>query len=150
MEPNRLELEVTETSFLENADQCQANLKLLRTIGIRIALDEFGTGYSSFNNLRNYQVDRLKIDPSFINAIESSPEGSAIIRAIIALARSTGLKVTAEGVETIEQSDFLSAAGCDELQGFLMSRAVPIGRIDEMLGVDPTVRREARPDAAAA
>jgi diguanylate cyclase (GGDEF)-like protein len=146
MEPHRLELEITETAFLDNVEQCEANLKLLRFARVRIALDDFGTGYSSFNNLRNYEVDRLKIDPSFTNAIESSADGSAIIRAIINLAQSTGLKVTAEGVETIEQSDFLSAAGCDELQGFLMSRAVPIGRIDTMLGIDPAVRRGA--DAA--
>ena len=147
----RLELEITETSFLENVEQCQANLKLLRFAGVRIALDDFGTGYSSFNNLRNHQVDRLKIDQSFTNAIDGSDEGSTIIRAIVALARSTGLKVTAEGIETIEQSDFLRSVGCDELQGFLMSRPMPLAQMDQMLGVERAARRtlDVQPEAAA-
>jgi diguanylate cyclase (GGDEF)-like protein len=140
LDPARLELEVTETSFLENVEQCKTNLKTLRMAGVRIALDDFGTGYSSFGHLREYKVDRLKIDRSFTASIQNSEEGSAIIRAIVALARSTGLKVTAEGVETIEQSDFLCLIGCDELQGFLMSKAVPLAEIDKLMGVDPTVR----------
>jgi EAL domain-containing protein (putative c-di-GMP-specific phosphodiesterase class I) len=107
---------------------------------VRISLDDFGTGYSSFNHLRDYEVDRLKIDRSFTSAIDHSPEGSAIIRAIISLAQASGLKVTAEGVETVEQSRFLSKAGCDELQGFLMSRPVPLRDLDLLLGIDPAVR----------
>ena len=149
LDPHRLELEITETSFLENVGQCEANLKMLRFAGVRIALDDFGTGYSSFNNLRNHQVDRLKIDQSFTTAIESSAEGSAIIRAIIALARSTGLKVTAEGIETSEQSNFLISAGCDELQGFLMAKPMPRQQIDQMLGFDPLIRKATRGKAAA-
>jgi diguanylate cyclase (GGDEF)-like protein len=140
MAPGRLELEITETAFLENVDLCRANLKMLRMAGVRISLDDFGTGYSSFNHLRDYEVDRLKIDRSFTSAIDHSPEGSAIIRAIISLAQASGLKVTAEGVETVEQSRFLSKAGCDELQGFLMSRPIPLRDLDLLLGIDPAVR----------
>jgi diguanylate cyclase (GGDEF)-like protein len=140
MEPHRLELEITETSFLENVEQCGANLKMLRMAGVRISLDDFGTGYSSFNHLRDYEVDRLKIDRSFTSAIENSPEGSAIIRAIVSLAQSSGLKVTAEGVETVEQSHFLVEIGCDELQGFLMSAPVTLHELDRLLGIDPAVR----------
>jgi diguanylate cyclase (GGDEF)-like protein len=150
VDPRRLELEITETSFLDNVEQCQANLKMLRTTGIRISLDDFGTGYSSFSHLRDYEVDRLKIDRSFTSSIQESPEGSAIISAIIALARSIGLKVTAEGVETAEQSQFLSSAGCDELQGFLMSAAIPLPELDKLLGIDPAVRHEAQKQGLAA
>jgi diguanylate cyclase (GGDEF)-like protein len=140
MDAHRLELEITETSFLENVEQCRDNLKRLRAAGIRISLDDFGTGYSSFSHLHEYEVDRLKIDRSFTNAIDHSAEGSAIIRAIISLAQSSGLKVTAEGVETSEQSHFLSDVGCDELQGFLMSPPVPLNELDRLLGLDPDAR----------
>jgi diguanylate cyclase (GGDEF)-like protein len=148
LQPSRLELEITETAFLESFEQCEVNLKVLRAAGVRIALDDFGTGYSSFSLLRDYQVDRLKIDRSFTSGIDIASAGSAIIQAIINLARSSGLKVTAEGVETAEQSRFLSAAGCDELQGYLMSRPITLGEMDAMLGVDPAVRRAAQPLAA--
>ncbi|HEX5183472.1 MAG TPA: EAL domain-containing protein [Allosphingosinicella sp.] len=143
LDPGRLDLEITETSFLENVEQCRANLKMLRLAGIRISLDDFGTGYSSFSHLREYEVDRLKIDRSFTNAIDDSPDGSAIIRAIISLAQSSGLKVTAEGVETAEQSHFLSDVGCDELQGFLMSGPVSLRELDRLLGIDPAIRSPA-------
>jgi diguanylate cyclase (GGDEF)-like protein len=138
--PKRLELEITETSFLDCIGQCEANLRTLRTAGIRIALDDFGTGYSSFSHLCSFEIDRVKIDRSFIRDIEGSTSESAIIQAIVKLARATGLKTTAEGVETVAQSDFLSSIGCDELQGFLMSRPVPLDDIDALFSVDPSLR----------
>lgn len=120
--PARLELEITETSFIERAENCQTNLAQLRSHGIRVALDDFGTGYSSFSHLRQFDVDRIKIDQSFVNAIDMSEGGSAIIRAIVELAKASGMQVTAEGVETEEQSSFLTKVGCNSLQGYLLSR----------------------------
>lgn len=124
LDPERLELEITETSFIESAANCQPNLAVLRARGIQIALDDFGTGYSSFSHLREFDVDRIKIDQSFVNGIDIREGGSPIIQAIVDLAKASGMKVTAEGVETPEQSAFLTRAGCNSLQGFLLSRPV--------------------------
>jgi diguanylate cyclase (GGDEF)-like protein len=124
LDPGRLELEITETSFLDNIGHCGPNLAALRAHGIRIALDDFGTGYSSFNHLRLFHVDRLKIDRSFVNGICHAGDESPIIRAIVGLAKASGIEVTAEGVETAEQLQFLADVGCDMLQGYLFSRPV--------------------------
>jgi diguanylate cyclase (GGDEF)-like protein len=132
----RLELEITETSFIENAAGCEPNLARLRARGVRIALDDFGTGYSSFTHLRNFDVDRIKIDRSFVSGISAASGGSPIIQAIIDLARASGLKVTAEGVETPEQRVFLSEIGCNSLQGYLLSRPLPAPAMDAVLGVE--------------
>jgi diguanylate cyclase (GGDEF)-like protein len=134
-DPSRLELEITETSFMESIESCIPNLKMLRAVGIRIALDDFGTGYSSFTHLRSFDIDRIKIDKSFTIAIDGSGDSNAIIKAIVDLAHSTGIQITAEGVETMHQSRFLSAVGCDELQGFLMSRPLSLKGMDDLLGV---------------
>jgi diguanylate cyclase (GGDEF)-like protein len=135
LDPSRLELEITETSFMESIESCIPNLKMLRAVGIRIALDDFGTGYSSFTHLRSFDIDRIKIDKSFTIAIDGSGDSNAIIKAIVDLAHSTGIQITAEGVETMHQSRFLSAVGCDELQGFLMSRPLSLKGMDDLLGV---------------
>ncbi|SFR77491.1 putative bifunctional diguanylate cyclase/phosphodiesterase [Sphingomonas jatrophae] len=124
-DPHRLEVEVTETSFIENARHCRPNLQALRARGVKIALDDFGTGYSSLTHLQQFDVDRIKIDRSFVNAIQSADAGSPIIRAILDLADASGLDVTAEGVETQAQSEFLTQAGCDALQGYLLARPMP-------------------------
>lgn len=133
LDPHKLELEITETCFLENASDCAAALESLRAQGVRIALDDFGTGYSSFGQLRELSVDRVKIDRSFVSGINTSAEGSAIIRAIVDMARASGIEVTAEGVETSEQSRFLTGIGCQSLQGFLMSRPVRADEIERLL-----------------
>jgi diguanylate cyclase (GGDEF)-like protein len=135
LDPARLELEITETSFMESIESCIPNLKMLRAVGIRVALDDFGTGYSSFAHLRSFDVDRIKIDKSFTLAIDNSGDSNAIIKAIVDLAHSTGIQITAEGVETTHQSQFLSAVGCDELQGFLMSRPLSLKAMDALLGI---------------
>ncbi|MCC2977342.1 EAL domain-containing protein [Sphingomonas sp. PL-96] len=135
--PERLELEITETNFIENAASCQPNLVRLRASGVRIALDDFGTGYSSFTHLRNFDVDRIKIDRSFVSGITNGTTGSPIIQAIIDLAKASGLKVTAEGVETPEQRVFLSRIGCNSLQGFLLSHPLPAGAMDASFGLAP-------------
>ena len=136
LEADRLELEITETALMESAEQCEPNIRALRAAGVRIALDDFGTGYSSLSHLHHFQVDRVKIDRSFVNTVSHDQDTNPIIQAIVDLAKATGLKVTAEGVETEEQSKFLSGIGCNELQGYLLSRPVPEGDIDELVGVE--------------
>ena len=132
LDPSRLEVEITETSLIQNTANCQPNLLALRARGVKIALDDFGTGYSSFSHLRGLTVDRIKIDRSFVNGIDSSEGGRPIIHAIVALAKASGLKVTAEGVETSEQSRFLADAGCDALQGFYLARPMPADGLDAL------------------
>ncbi len=137
--PARLEIEITETSFIENAESCKPNLVALRAQGVKVALDDFGTGYSSFSHLSHFQVDRLKIDRSFVNGIGPEPEESAIIRAIMDIANASGLKVTAEGVETAEQNRYLTRMGCDTLQGFLLARPMPAEKLDVIFGLAAAV-----------
>jgi diguanylate cyclase (GGDEF)-like protein len=133
LDPTRLELEITETSFLESSDQCRFNLGRLRDIGVKMALDDFGTGYSSFQHLQYFDVDRIKIDHTFVTGIDLATGGSSIIRAIIDLARANGLQTTAEGVETDEQRTFLVSVGCNSLQGYLFSRPLRRSQIDRLL-----------------
>ena len=120
VEPTRIQLEITESVLLENTPATTAVLKRLRRRGVRIALDDFGTGYSSVNYLRRYAIDKLKIDRSFVRLL-GTPDGSAIVKALVDLAAALGIQVTAEGVETLQQRDLLVAMGCRELQGYLLS-----------------------------
>jgi EAL domain-containing protein (putative c-di-GMP-specific phosphodiesterase class I) len=106
---------------------------VLRAKGVRIALDDFGTGHSSFSHLRDFDIDRIKIDQSFVHGIDMRDGGSAIIQAIVDLAKASGMPVTAEGVETEEQSAFLKQAGCNSLQGFLLSHPVSLETLSLML-----------------
>ena len=122
---NRLQIEITEGLLLESGDRVEACLSALRDKGVRVALDDFGTGYSSMNYLRRYAIDKLKIDKSFIQRLGETHDADAIVQAMIALAKSLRIKVTAEGVETQLQKDVLTEAGCDEFQGYLMSRPIP-------------------------
>jgi diguanylate cyclase (GGDEF)-like protein len=138
LHPAKLELEITESCVIEEADQFAANMRALRRAGIRIALDDFGTGYSSLSQLRQLDVDRVKIDRSFVNAIDLEG-GSAVIQAIVDLAHATGLRVTAEGVETAGQKQFLNGVGCDELQGFLLGQ--PMSEADLRNFLDDGVNR---------
>ncbi|WP_284945639.1 sensor domain-containing phosphodiesterase [Acidisoma cladoniae] len=129
----RLELEVTETLLLQDNE---ANVKLLRALrqtGVRIAMDDFGTGYSSLGYLRRFPFDKIKIDQSLIRDLPDGAGGDAIVQAIIALANSLGISVTAEGVETQAQRDFLSRNGCGQVQGYLFSRPVPANDVPALL-----------------
>lgn len=128
LSPHKLELEVTETAWMDSSDSCAANIRALRAAGIHIALDDFGTGFSTFGRLHETEVDHIKIDKMFIDGLGKDRGDEAIIQAIVELARAKGLKTTAEGVETKEQNDFLTRIGCDELQGFLF--AMPMTRED--------------------
>ena len=134
--PDRLELEVTETALMDGREtSVEAALSRLRGHGVKIALDDFGTGYSSLSHLVQFGIDRIKIDKSFVQLLGTRSDGATIVSAIIALSQSLGLTTTAEGVETIGQRDFLIAAGCNDLQGYLFSRPAPH---PAMTGVSPT------------
>jgi len=120
-----LELEITESVMATDGDKSFAMLTELRALGVKISLDDFGTGYSSLSYLKRFPVDTLKIDQSFVRDIATSQDSAAIVKAIISLGHNLNLNVLAEGIETAEQSRFLQQNGCDEGQGYLMSRPVP-------------------------
>ncbi len=119
---NRLELEITEGALLDNTDAVLSVLNALRELGVSISMDDFGTGYSSLSYLQKFPFTKIKIDQSFVRQMEESADCSAIVRAVIALGRSLGMKTTAEGVETEGQRDRIRAEGCTEIQGYLTGR----------------------------
>ena len=129
----QLELELTESQWLDALDSVLATFRQLREMGVKLSVDDFGTGYSSLSYLNRLPLDYLKIDQSFVRDLTQNSEDAAIIRAIIAMAHSLDLKVVAEGVETIEQRDFLVAQRCDELQGYLIGRPLPAHALEEGL-----------------
>ncbi|MEO6359290.1 MAG: EAL domain-containing protein [Sphingomicrobium sp.] len=135
--PQRLELEITETALIANARECEPNIRLLRHGGVSIALDDFGTGYSSLRHLSDFEVDRVKIDRSFVHEIRGAASGDALVQAIVDLAQAVGIKTTAEGVETVEQSAFLRQIGCDDLQGFLLAPPMSAQELEELLNSGP-------------
>ncbi len=126
-----LELEITESLLMENVERSVSRLKLIRAMGIPVAVDDFGTGFSSLNYLSKLPLDTLKIDRSFVIEMTAAAEGLALVSTIITLAHSLKLKVVAEGVETLEQSRLLQEMKCDEMQGFLFSKAVPADIFEE-------------------
>lgn len=133
LNPHQLELEVTESTLTDDNGVCATNINALRKLGVLIALDDFGTGFSSLSRLQRLSVDRIKVDKSFVQGLGSSSSDAAIVEAIIKLAHATGLKTTAEGVETVEQEEHLQRAGCDDLQGFLMSKPMTEDELSKLL-----------------
>ena len=131
--PEYLELEITESMIMQDPEEAIAILHKFKDMGIQISMDDFGIGYSSLNYLRFVPLNALKIDRSFVMNLATSRSDAAIIEAIIALAHSLNLKVIAEGVETEEQLTFLKSHGCDETQGFLLSRPLPVEEISKFL-----------------
>lgn len=127
---NRLELEITESALLQDNEATLETLNRLKALGVRISLDDFGTGYSSMSYLRSFPFDKIKIDQSFVRDLPHKSGSRAIVRAVIGLGRSLGMRTTAEGVETHEQLKRLSTAGCVEAQGFLFSRPVPAHMVE--------------------
>jgi predicted signal transduction protein with EAL and GGDEF domain len=121
----RLDLEITESVLLQNSASTLASLHALRALGLRISLDDFGTGYSSLSYLRSFPFDKIKIDKSFVRDLASRPDSGVIVRAIIGLSHSLGMRTTAEGVESVEQVAELRAVGCCEVQGYYFSPPVP-------------------------
>lgn len=139
LEPDRLELEITESALMRRPADAARNLSALREMGVRLALDDFGTGYSSLAYLRNFPLDVLKIDRSFVADIAHNDTGRVLFRSIVGLAHGLELEVVAEGVETRAQLDTLRELGCDEVQGFLFAPAVTAEALEQMLhaGRDP-------------
>ncbi|HEV7253707.1 MAG TPA: EAL domain-containing protein [Mesorhizobium sp.] len=142
--PQMIELEVTESLLLDDGELVRGALRELRAAGFRIALDDFGTGYSSLSYLRTFQVDKIKIDRSFVQHLSQTGESAAIVNAVVTLGHAMGLTVTAEGVETEEQQWFLQTAGCDVLQGYRFSRPVPEVELQTLLEPQRTIRNRAR------
>ena len=128
LDPRRLELEVTESLLLDTTGVVQATLQALDALRVRIVLDDFGTGYSSLGYLRQYRFHKLKVDRSFVEHIETEPGSVAIVKAVLGLARELGMTVAVEGVETQGQLAVLRGIGCDEIQGYLVSRPVTAGQ----------------------
>jgi len=131
--PQWLELEVTEGEIMKNPQSAIDVLKKISKMGVEIAVDDFGTGYSSLSYLKRLPIDKLKIDKSFIDGLPDDDEDVSIAKAIIALAKSLKLSVIAEGVETLEQKEFLVKNGCSNIQGYYYSKAVPAAQMEEML-----------------
>jgi len=123
--PERLELELTESMVIQNTERAGRVLGEIKAMGVRLAIDDFGVGYSSLTHLKRFPIDTLKVDRSFIRDLPSDNDDKAITEAIIAMGKSLNLTVVAEGVETQEQQDFLQEHACDEMQGFLFSKPIP-------------------------
>lgn len=135
LSPRFLELELTESIIMKNAEQTIGTLCKFHGMGIEIAIDDFGIGYSSLNYLKRFPISRLKIDQSFVRDITTDPDDSAIVAAIITMAHSLKLKVVAEAVETSDQLEFLRQLQCDEIQGYLFSRPLPPEEMTKLLKV---------------
>lgn len=140
--PCYLEIELTESAVMDDAEQFVAMLNELNDLGVQIAIDDFGTGYSSLSYLKRFPVDRLKVDRSFVQDIATDVDDATIVRTIIALGHNLGLKVVAEGVETEQQLAFLRENGCDELQGYLFGEPVCAEEFAKMLRARPRLARE--------
>ena len=138
IQPHQIELEITESVFLKNAERIGALFSRIRALGVRIAFDDFGTGYSSLSYLERYPIDTLKIDQSFVRRLVTGHANADIVRMIVGLARALGVAVSAEGVEDDRQRDALQKFGCNIVQGYLYSRPVPFEEMGEIL------RREQR------
>ena len=143
LEPWRLELEITESIVMENTASLVRDFDHLRGLGVSFAIDDFGTGYSSFRYIKSFPIDRLKIDQSFIGNMDRNASDAAIVHAIIGLAKSLGLEVIAEGVETETQRTLLAAEGCDQLQGYLFSRPLPADQFADMMRSEMRIARSA-------
>ena len=133
LQPQNLELELTESMLMENADESVKTLRALKERGIKISIDDFGTGYSSLAYLKRFPIDALKIDRSFINEVNTNPDDASIATSIILMGRALRLKVIAEGVETRNQLSFLRVMQCDQVQGYLFSPPVPEPKARELL-----------------
>jgi diguanylate cyclase (GGDEF)-like protein/PAS domain S-box-containing protein len=130
LNPRRLEIEITESSIITDKARALHTLRQIKALGVSIAIDDFGTGYSSLETLRAFPFDKIKLDRSFMNEVESSQQAKAIIRAILALGQSLDVPVLAEGVETADQLEILQKEGCDEAQGYLLGKPKPVGDLD--------------------
>jgi predicted signal transduction protein with EAL and GGDEF domain len=132
--PGRLELEITEGVLIEDFDRGLALLRRLKALGVRISMDDFGSGYSSLSYLQAFPFDKIKIDRAFVINLGRNPQSAAIIRAVISLGHGLEMSIVAEGVETEEQLGFLADQGCDAVQGYFIGRPLPIAQYAAMVG----------------
>jgi EAL domain-containing protein (putative c-di-GMP-specific phosphodiesterase class I) len=135
MDPSNLDLEITESTLMDEPEQSASILKELRQMGIKISLDDFGTGYSSLNYLKRFDVSAVKLDKSFVRDITSNVDDAAISKAVIAMAHGLGLNVIAEGVETLRQLIMLDELGCDDIQGYFINKPMPEDEFTRILSV---------------
>lgn len=133
LEPRYLELEITENTLVDDTAKFIETLHALNKIGVKLAIDDFGIGYSSLAYLKDFPVDQLKIDKAFVSNLEKDPANKAILKTIIILGQSLGKKVIAEGVETAYQYEYLKSIGCDELQGYFFSKPLPPSEFEALL-----------------
>ncbi|MEM7313093.1 MAG: EAL domain-containing protein [Planctomycetota bacterium] len=133
LSPNRLELEITESALLSETELTIAILKELRSMGIKIAMDDFGTGYASINHLRRFQFDKIKIDRSFVSGVNNNAESAGLIRMIASLGTCLAVTTTAEGVETLDELETVRKAGCSQVQGYLLSKPILEQKVTELL-----------------
>lgn len=148
VDPNRYEIELTETALLGDDPVTASNVEALKRMGFSIALDDFGTGYSSLSVLQRFSVDRIKIDRSFVSALGGADESEALVDAMVKLARALNLDVIAEGVETESQKERLVLCGCREFQGHLIGKPMPLVDLADMIGIALPERKEGTGDSA--
>src|SRR5712672_1915770 len=132
--PGRLELEITEGVLIEDFDRGLALLRRLKALGVRVSMDDFGSGYSSLSYLQAFPFDKIKVDRTFVMNLGRNPQSAAIVRAVIDLGHGLDMSIVAEGVETLEQLSFLAEEGCDAVQGFLLGKPFPIGQYATVVG----------------
>ncbi|HXE17418.1 MAG TPA: EAL domain-containing protein, partial [Stellaceae bacterium] len=142
--PGRLELEITEGVLIEDFDRGLALLRRLKALGVRISMDDFGSGYSSLSYLQAFPFDKIKVDRAFVVNLGRNPQSAAIISAVIDLGHGMGMSLVAEGVETLEQFTFLADEGCDAVQGYLLGKPLPIGQYAAVIGRSGHVMEPAR------
>jgi diguanylate cyclase (GGDEF)-like protein len=143
LDPEFLELELTESSIMSNAEATIVVLTKLQTKGIAISVDDFGTGFSSLSYLKRLPIDSLKVDQSFVRELATDPDDAALVMAIVSLAHTLRLRVVAEGVETQEQLRFLRLLRCDEIQGYLISKPLPVAGIEQLLAAARPLSQDA-------
>jgi EAL domain-containing protein (putative c-di-GMP-specific phosphodiesterase class I) len=136
LDPRLLELELTENILMHDIDQVIVQLQQLSDLGVAISIDDFGTGFSSLSYVKRLPVDRLKIDQSFIRNVVSDPSDRAIVAAIVNLAHSLRMEVVAEGVETVEQLEYVRGAGCDAVQGYYCGRPMAAAQFEDFITRD--------------
>jgi len=134
LSPGRLELEITEGVLIEDFDRGLALLRRLKGLGVRISMDDFGSGYSSLSYLQAFPFDKIKIDRAFVMNLGRNPQSASIVRAVIGLGHGLEMSIVAEGVETQEQLSFLAEEGCDAVQGFFIGKPAPIGEYFALVG----------------
>ncbi len=134
--PSKLKLELTESIFVEDHELLLSKMGLIKKLGVQLSLDDFGTGFSSLSYLKDMPIDELKIDRDFIKDLDKNNNDEAIIKTVIALGKSLGIKLIAEGIETPFQKELLSGFGCDNFQGFLFYKPKPIDEIEKMFSLD--------------